>query len=93
MLKNKTMTTEQSEYKEWMSESWTKSEAKVQCVCCERWMERQVKMVTKGREYCVGCFAKLKISEEEYFVVRRSDFPLFEAGWSVHEELLLLEGI
>ena len=44
-------------------------------------------------DYCCSCFANLDEFPQQYRVINKLDFPLFEQEWSADEELLLFEGL
>jgi hypothetical protein len=41
----------------------------------------------------VGCFSNLQDFPEEYHLINKLDYPLFDPEWTADEELMLFEGL
>lgn len=66
---------------------------KIQCDTCKRDVSKTTKVLADDCDYCVGCFSALEDFPEQYHVINKLDFPLFDVEWTADEELLLFEGL
>lgn len=63
---------------------------KVNCFVCSKDISNLIRVIGISlNEYCIDCLFKLKVNEN-YHLVDKLDFPIFNSEWTFKEELQLL---
>lgn len=66
---------------------------KIQCDDCKRDISKCTKVLCADCDYCVSCFSNLDQFPDQYHVINKLDFPLYDYDWTAEEELLLFEAL
>jgi len=63
---------------------------KTSCFICTKDISNLIRVIgISMNEYCIDCLFKLKVNEN-YHLVDKLDFPIFNSEWTIREELQLL---
>ncbi len=62
---------------------------KIQCDDCKRDISKNTKILADENDYCVSCFANIDDFPDDYHVINKLDYPIFDTEWTADEELML----
>lgn len=63
---------------------------KVPCYICKKELSQIIRTITVTfKSYCIDCVASGAI-KEDYFIIDKMNFPIFNADWTLNDEIQLL---
>jgi len=55
---------------------------KIQCDECKREISKTSKVLAEDFDFCVSCFSNLEEYPEEYNIINKLDYPVFDPEWT-----------